>query len=74
MQSIERAAAVLRLLATASDGLGVVDLGNSLGLPKGTVHGILRTLHQVGFIEQDEATARYHLSGALAHLVTATWT
>ncbi len=68
VQSIERAAAVLRLLATASDGLGVVDIGNSLGLPKGTVHGILRTLHQVGFVEQDEVTSRYHLSDALSHL------
>lgn len=67
VQSIERAAAVLRLLAAAPDGLGVVDLGNSLGLPKGTVHGIIRTLHQVGFVDQDEA-ARYHLSGSLAHL------
>lgn len=68
VQSIERAAAVLRLLAAAPDGLGVVDLGNSLGLPKGTVHGIVRTLHQVGFVDQDEATSRYHLSGALARL------
>ena len=67
MQSIERAAAVLRLLAAAPDGLGVVDLGNSLGLPKGTVHGIIRTLLQVGFVDQDK-TSRYHLSGALTHL------
>ena len=68
VQSIERAAAVLRLLAAAPDGLGVVELGNSLGLPKGTVHGIVRTLHQVGFVDQDETTARYHLSGALGRL------
>jgi DNA-binding IclR family transcriptional regulator len=67
VQSIERAAAVLRLLAAAPDGLGVVDLGNSLGLPKGTVHGIIRTLLQVGFVDQDKAS-RYHLSGALTHL------
>jgi DNA-binding IclR family transcriptional regulator len=67
VQSIERAAAVLRLLATAPDGLGVVDLGNSLGLAKGTVHGIVRTLQQVGFVTQDHR-ARYHLSDALRHL------
>jgi DNA-binding IclR family transcriptional regulator len=67
VQSIERAAAVLRLLAAAPDGLGVVDLGNALGLAKATVHGIVRTLQQVGFVEQDPSS-RYHLSEALGHL------
>jgi DNA-binding IclR family transcriptional regulator len=68
VQSIERAAAVLRLLATAPDGLGVADLGNALGLAKTTVHGILRTLHQVGFVEQDHSGAHYHLSDAFGRL------
>ena len=68
VQSIERAAAVLRLLAAAPDGLGVADLGNALGLAKTTVHGILRTLHQVGFVEQDRSGAHYHLSDAFGRL------
>jgi DNA-binding IclR family transcriptional regulator len=68
VQSIERAAAVLRLLAAAPDGLGVADLGNALGLAKTTVHGILRTLHQVGFVEQDHSGAHYHLSDAFGRL------
>lgn len=68
VQSIERAAAVLRLLAVAPDGLGVADLGNALGLPKPTVHGILRTLHQVGFVEQDHTGAHYHLSDTFCRL------
>ena len=68
VQSIERAAAVLRLLAAAPNGLGVADLGNSLGLAKTTVHGILRTLHQVGFVEQDHTGAHYHLSDAFGRL------
>ncbi|MEV5961417.1 IclR family transcriptional regulator [Kribbella sp. NPDC051952] len=68
VQSIERAAAVLRLLAAAPDGLGVADLGNALGLAKPTVHGILRTLHQVGFVEQDHSGAHYHLSDAFGRL------
>jgi DNA-binding IclR family transcriptional regulator len=68
VQSIERAAAVLRLLAAAPDGLGVADLGNALGLAKTTVHGILRTLHQVGFVEQDHTGAHYHLSDAFGRL------
>jgi DNA-binding IclR family transcriptional regulator len=68
VQSIERAAAVLRLLAAAPNGLGVADLGNALGLAKTTVHGILRTLHQVGFVEQDHSGAHYHLSDAFGRL------
>jgi len=68
VQSIERAAAVLRLLAAAPDGLGVADLGNALGLAKPTVHGILRTLQQVGFVEQGHTGAHYHLSDAFGRL------
>jgi DNA-binding IclR family transcriptional regulator len=68
VQSIERAAAVLRLLAAAPDGLGVADLGHALGLAKTTVHGILRTLHEVGFVEQDHTGAHYRLSDAFGRL------
>ncbi|HWD83080.1 MAG TPA: IclR family transcriptional regulator [Kribbella sp.] len=68
VQSIERAAAVLRLLAAAPEGLGVADLANALGLAKPTVHGILRTLHQVGFVDQDHSGAHYHLSDAFGRL------
>lgn len=59
---------MLRLLAGAPNGLGVADLGNALNLPKPTVHGILRTLHQVGFVEQDHTGAHYHLSNAFGRL------
>lgn len=59
---------MLRLLAAAPDGLGVADLGNALGLAKPTVHGILRTLQQVGFVEQDHTGAHYHLSDIFGRL------
>ncbi len=68
MQSIERAAAVLRLLADRN--LALVDLSNSLGMAKGTVHGILRTLQHVGFVEQDKDSGKYHLGAALLQLGT----
>jgi DNA-binding IclR family transcriptional regulator len=48
--------------------LGVVDLAGELGLPKGTVHGLLRTLQHVGFVEQDEETGKYQLGAALLHM------
>lgn len=71
VQSIERAAAILRLLARGSGRLGVGEIANSLGLAKGTAHGILRTLHRVGFVEQDGATGKYQLGAALLHLGTS---
>lgn len=71
IQSIERAAAVLRLLARGPGRLGVVELAGALGLPKGTVHGILRTLAGVGFVEQDSITGKYQLGAALLHLGTS---
>lgn len=71
VQAIERAAAMLRLLAHGSGRLGVGEIAASLDLAKGTVHGILRTLHRVGFVEQDPATGKYQLGAALLHLGTS---
>lgn len=68
MQSIERAAAILRLLAARSGSLGLVEISQSLDIAKGTVHGILRTLQGVGFVEQDSTSGRYLLGATLLHL------
>jgi DNA-binding IclR family transcriptional regulator len=68
IQSIERAAAILRLLSGRARRLGVVDLSGELGLSKGTVHGLLRTLQHVGFVEQDPETGKYQLGAALLHM------
>jgi len=65
IQSLERAAAMLRLLAGGERRLGLSDIASSLGLAKGTAHGILRTLQQEGFVEQDEASGRYQLGAEL---------
>ncbi|MDQ0376038.1 IclR family transcriptional regulator [Amycolatopsis thermophila] len=71
IQSIERAAAMLRLLARGSGRLGVAEIAESLELAKGTAHGILRTLAGVGFVEQDRDTGKYQLGAALLHLGTS---
>jgi DNA-binding IclR family transcriptional regulator len=68
IQSIERAAAILRLLSGRNRRLGVVQLAGELELPKATVHGILRTLAEVGFVEQDPETGKYQLGAALLHM------
>lgn len=68
IQSIERAAAILRLLSGRNRRLGVVQLAGELDLPKTTVHGILRTLASVGFVEQDPDSGKYQLGAALLHM------
>jgi len=68
IQSIERAASILRLLSGRSRQLGVVEIADELRLPKGTVHGILRTLQHVGFVEQDPDSGKYRLGAALLHM------
>ena len=68
IQSIERAAAILRLLSGRTLRLGVAELAGELQLPKGTVHGILRTLQAVGFVEQDVESGKYQLGAALLHM------
>jgi DNA-binding IclR family transcriptional regulator len=68
IQSVERAAAVLRLLASGGRALSLAELARGMNLPKGTLHGIVRTLVGVGFVEQDDTTSRYRLGPALLHL------
>ena len=48
--------------------MGVVELAGQLDLPKATVHGILRTLQSVGFVEQDAGSGKYQLGAALLHM------
>ncbi|OKJ97127.1 IclR family transcriptional regulator [Streptomyces sp. CB03234] len=68
IQSLERAAAMLRLLAGGERRLGLSDIASSLDLAKGTAHGILRTLQAEGFVEQDAASGRYQLGAELLRL------
>ncbi|MEY9872390.1 DNA-binding IclR family transcriptional regulator [Streptacidiphilus sp. MAP12-33] len=68
IQSLERAAAILRLLAGGERRLGLSDVANALGLAKGTAHGILRTLQQEGFVEQNPDSGKYQLGAELLRL------
>lgn len=68
IQSVERAAAALRLLSGRSPPLSLAELSGELGLSRSTMHGILRTLQSVGFVEQDADSGRYRLGPALLHM------
>ena len=62
VQSVERAAAILRLLADEDEPLALAQIATSLGLAKGTAHGIVRTLADVGFVEQDVPNGPYRVA------------
>jgi DNA-binding IclR family transcriptional regulator len=73
IQSIERAAAVLRLLGGAGRPLALAEVAAPLDLPRPTAHGILRTLRDVGFVDQDRGTGRYALGAGLRSLDGGGW-
>jgi DNA-binding IclR family transcriptional regulator len=71
IQSVGRAARILKALGSESARLGVTELGERLGLPKATVYGLLRTLEAHQFVEQDLETGKYRLGPALLQLGNA---
>lgn len=66
IQSIQRAAAVLDLLERSPRALVLREIVDELCLPKATVHGILRTLVELEYVDHDAAGAAYML-GARRH-------
>lgn len=68
IQSVERAAAILQLVADNPADLGLSEIADALDLAKATAHGLLRTLTSVGFLEQIEGTGKYQLGTGLTEL------
>lgn len=68
---MERAAAVLQVLASQNEPMALTQLANALDLAKGTAHGIIRTLVEVGFVDQDRATSLYDVGRGLLTLGSA---
>ncbi|MCJ8501236.1 IclR family transcriptional regulator [Desulfatitalea alkaliphila] len=61
IQSVDRALQILNLFSHRVPVLGVTEISRAVGLSKGTVHGLIRTLLQQGFLQQDSATRKYRL-------------
>jgi DNA-binding IclR family transcriptional regulator len=68
IQSIDRATAILKALASGPRRLGVSELADRLGLARPTVHGLLQTLQAHGFVEQDSYSDKYQLGPGLLQL------
>lgn len=59
--AVDRALAILQLLAAHHRGLGVSEISRVLGEAKSSLHAVLTTLQQRGFVIKDGTTKRYQL-------------
>lgn len=71
VQAVQRAAQILRELASTGPRLGVTELADRLGVAKPTVHALLRTLEAEGMVVQDRDSSKYQLGPGLVRLGNA---
>lgn len=70
VQSVKRALSILSLFSGKTPRLGITDISQMMGLPKPTVHGLVQTLHDEGFLLQDQETRKYTLGLKIYELGT----
>jgi DNA-binding IclR family transcriptional regulator len=68
VRSVERAVSILFLVAQNDRPLGLSEISRSVGLDKATTLRLLTTLEGSNLIQQDIATRRYLLGGAVNQL------
>ncbi len=61
IQSVARALTIVNILAEARGELALNEIAAKLSLAKSTVHGLISTLKDFGFIEQSSFTGKYKL-------------
>ncbi len=64
--SVQRAIDILDLFDEHHPELGTTEIAQALGLPKSTAAGLILTLDQNGYLEQNPATRKYRLGYKLA--------
>jgi IclR family acetate operon transcriptional repressor len=70
VQSVDRALDVLETMAEQGRPVGVADLVDLTGLPQGTVHRLLQSLQQRGYVRRD-ASRKYSLGTSAVRLADA---
>jgi len=71
IHSVENAFSLLEVLADNGLELGITELCKKISLPKGTVHRLLGTLKNLGYIEQNPQNRKYRLTIKIFNLGTA---
>jgi len=65
---IKKALEVIKLVIDKNKPLGVTEIAKSLSLSKSTVFGILKALHESGFITKNRSTKKYIIGQELVEL------
>ncbi len=68
IQSVERALAILEILADHPDGMPFTDLSAALEMPAASTHRLLRTMSDAGYVREQRETGHYVLGGQLLRL------
>ena len=68
IQSVQRAARLLKAFEVGPTQLGVTELSRRIGLHKSTVSRLLATLEREGFVERVPATEKYRLGAIVVRL------
>ena len=71
IHSVENAFSLLETLADKGLELGIAEICKKIVLPKGTVHRLLGTLKNLGYIEQNLRNRKYYLTVKIFKLGTA---
>lgn len=61
IQSVQRALTILTLFTQERTRLGITEISHLMNLPKPTIHGLVQTLINNGFLVQDKETRKYSL-------------
>src|SRR3954453_22076567 len=66
--SLERGLSILQILAKSRAGLSLSQVTRQLALPKSSVHCLLRTFENAGYIYKDPACGKYRVSLSICEL------
>lgn len=70
VQVIDRVFDIIEYLSLAQGQRGPTEIAEAVGLSKGTVHRLLSTLHQRGYVEKNEEQGTYTLGVKLVEIVS----
>ncbi len=68
VQSIERATAILEIIAQEGGAARLQHIAEHTKLGKTTEHNLLKTLDELGYVHRRAGDARYHLGGRILNL------
>ncbi|ATW27701.1 IclR family transcriptional regulator [Candidatus Formimonas warabiya] len=68
VQSVERALQILKAMHAKREDVGITELSKELQVGKSTIHRLITTLEEYGFVQQIPGTGKYRIGWALFEL------